>query len=371
MTSTAKSKSFKTVLRTITNSRLTSSLLSFLIAIGVATLFIAIAGFDIKDGFQAIFKGAFGSKAAIADDLGRATPLIFTGLAVAVALRAGLFNVGVQGQMYMGALVASQVGLIQGLPAWAHVPLVFLSAAVGGGLWGMVPAILKARFRAHEVITTIMLNYVVNLFTSYLVNYPLHAPGEPTAETIKVAISAQLPHLIKGGGVTIAIFIAIILAIIVKLLIDRSVLGYEIRAVGFNPKAAEAKGISQTKVWLYTMAISGAIAGFAGASEVLGTYQRFTVGFSSSYGFDGIAIALMGYSDGLGALIAALVLGTIRSGALVMNRTAGIPVDFVVVIQGLILLFLAIPGLLNFVNERKKNIDQSTPSERGEHESSR
>jgi general nucleoside transport system permease protein len=370
MNSTAKQNSLKATLLAFITSRLASSLLSFILAVGVATLFIDVAGFDVSSGYQAILKGAFGSPAAIADDLARATPLIFTGLAVAIALRAGLFNVGVQGQMYMAALVASQVGLIQGLPAWVHVPLVFLSAAIAGGLWGMVPAFLKARFRAHEVISTIMLNYVVILFTSYLVNYPLHAPGEPTAETIKVAISAQLPHLIKGGGVTIALFIAIGLAIILKLLIDRSVLGYEIRAVGLNPVAAEAKGISQTKSWLYAMAISGAIAGFAGASEILGTYGRFTVGFSPTYGFDGIAIALMGYNDPLGAVIAALLLGTIRSGALVMNRTTGIPVDFVVVIQGLILVFLAVPGLLYFVNGRKKSANQSTPKERGEYGSS-
>ncbi len=360
MNSITKKNPLKAVLLKLITSRLASSLLSFVVAIVVATLFIAAAGFDVSDGYQAILKGAFGSPAAVADDLSRATPLIFTGLAVAIALRAGLFNVGVQGQMYMGALVASQVGLIRGLPALVHVPLVFLSAAIAGGLWGMVPAILKARFRAHEVISTIMLNYVVILLTGYLVNYPLHAPHEPTAVTIMVAISAQLPHLIKGGGVTIAIFIAIALAILLKLLIDRSVLGYEIRAVGLNPIAAEAKGISQTKSWLYAMAISGAIAGFAGASEILGTYGRFAVGFSPTYGFDGIAIALMGYSDPLGALIAALILGTIRSGALVMNRTTGIPVDFVVVIQGLILIFLAVPGLLNFLRDRKKNVDQPT-----------
>jgi ABC-type uncharacterized transport system permease subunit len=223
-----------------------------------------------------------------------------------------------------------------------------------------VPAILKARFRAHEVITTIMLNYVVILFTGYLANSLLHDPSEQTAETIEVEVSAQLPRLIKGGGVTIALFIAITLAIVLKLLIDRSVIGYEIRAVGLNPKAAEAKGISQTKCWIYAMAISGAIAGFAGASEVLGTYGRFIDGFSATYGFDGIAIALMGYSDPLGAVVAALVLGTFRSGALVMDRTTAIPVDFVVVIQGLILAFLAVPGLLSFLRERKKYADQPT-----------
>jgi general nucleoside transport system permease protein len=370
MKSTFKQRNLKDVLLTFITSRLASSMVSFLLAIGVATLFITVAGFDVGEGYQALFKGAFGSPAAIADDLARATPLIFTGLAVAIALRAGLFNVGVQGQMYMGALVASQVGLIRGLSAWVHVPLVFLSAAIVGGLWGMVPAILKARFRAHEVITTIMLNYVVIFFTSYLINYPLHDPGEPTAATIKVVDSVQLPHLIKGGGVTIAIFIAIGIAIILKLLIDRSVLGYEIRAVGLNPKAAEAKGIGQARTWLYAMAISGAIAGFVGASEILGTYGRFTVGFSPTYGFDGIAIALMGYSDPLGAVIAAIILGTIRSGALVMNRTTGIPVDFVVVIQGLILIFLAIPGLLYFIKERKKKPSKPASKEKGEYGSS-
>ncbi|MCJ7533773.1 MAG: ABC transporter permease [Anaerolineales bacterium] len=355
----AKHNPIKDVLLALITSRVISSLLSFVLAIGVATLLITIAGFDVSKGYQAMLKGAFGSPVSIADVFARATPLIFTGLAVAVALRASLFNVGVEGQMLIGAMAASQVGLIQGLPASIHVPLAFLSAAIVGGLWGMVPAFLKARFRAHEVITTIMLNYVVILFTGYLANYPLHAQGEMLPATIKVAVSAQLPRLIKGGQLTIAFFIAVVSAIVLKLLIDRSVLGYEIRAVGLNPKAAEAKGISQTKCWLYAMAISGAMAGFAGAGEVLGIHRRFIEGFSPGYGFDGIAVALMGYNDPLGSVIAGLILGMIRTGALVMDRTTRIPVDFVIVIQGLMLVFLAVPGLLDFLRERKKNIDQA------------
>ncbi len=339
----------------IVSSRVVSSLLSFILATATATLFIMLAGFDVVEAYQAMFKGAFGSVITVSDVMAKATPLLFTGLAVAIALRSGLFNIGVEGQLLLGAMAASQVGLIRGLPGWVHIPVTMLVAAVVGGLWGMVPAALKARFGAHEVITTIMLNYVVVFFTGYLANYPLHAQGEMMPATITVPGSVQLPRLVSGSQLTIGLFIAIACALTLKLLLERSILGYEIRAVGLNPQAAEAKGISQAKNWLLAMAIGGALAGLAGATEVLGIHRRFVEGFSPGYGFDGIAVALMGYSDPLGAIAAALVIGTIRTGAMVMDRATRIPVDFVVVIQGLLLVFLAIPGLLDFLRQRKRD----------------
>ena len=351
-----RSPSLRQKLLDILTGRVVGAVLSFILATAVATIFIMAAGFDVVEAFKAMYKGAFGSLITVSDVMAKATPLLFTGLAVAVAMRAGLFNVGVEGQLLLGALAASQVGLIQGLPGWFHIPLTLLAAAAAGGLWGTVPAILKARFGAHEVITTIMLNYGVLLLTGYLANYPLHAEGDMMPATVTVPTSVQLLRIVPGSQLTIGLFIAIACAVLLKLLIDRSVLGYEIRAVGLNPLAAEAKGISQVRGWIIAMAIGGAMAGLAGGTEVLGIHRRFVEGFSPGYGFDGIAVALMGYNDPLGAIAAALVIGAIRTGAMVMDRATRIPIDFVVVIQGLVLLFLAMPGLLSFLRQRKEAV---------------
>ncbi len=332
------------------------SAVSFILAIITATVLIQLAGFSVLEGYQAMLEGIFGSTITIADVFARATPLIFTGLSVAIALRAGLFNVGTEGQLLLGAMAAALVGLVEGIPAWIHIPLAFFAAATAGGLWGMVPAFLKARFHAHEVITTIMLNYVVILFTGYLANYTFHPESEMMPATGYIVRSAELPRLIQGSQLTIALFVAIICAVLLGLLLRRSYLGYEIRAVGLNAQAAEAKGISQTRIWVLTMLISGAVAGMGGAGEVLGVHRRFIEGFSPGYGFDGIAVALMGSSDPLGTVPAGIVLGAIRSGALMMDRTTRIPADFVVVIQGLILIFLSVPGLLRIILEKRRSV---------------
>jgi simple sugar transport system permease protein len=330
------------------------ALVSFALAIIAATVLITLAGFDVLEGYQSMLKGIFGSPVSMADVLSRMTPLIFTGLSVGIALRAGLFNVGTEGQLLLGAMAAALVGLIDGLPGWLHISLALLAAACVGGLWGMVPAVLKARFNAHEVITTIMLNYVVILFTGYLANYPFHPPTEMMPATAYVARSAELPRLVQGSQLTIGLFVGIGCALLLALLLRRSVLGYEIRAVGLNPAAAEAKGISQTRIWLLTMAIAGAMGGLGGSVEVLGVHRRFIDGFSPGYGFDGIAVALMGFSNPLGTIPAALVLGAIRVGALAMDRTTRIPADFVIVIQGLVLLFLSTPGLLRLILQKRR-----------------
>jgi len=335
-------------------SPLMGSLLSFLLAIGAATLLIRLAGFDVGEGYAAMLQGIFGSSRSLADVLARSTPLLFTGLSVAVALRAGLFNVGAEGQLLLGAMAAAVVGLLPGLPSWLHIPLALVAAAVTGALWGMVPALLKARFRAHEVITTIMLNYVVILLTGYLANYPFHPQGEMLPATAIVATSAQLPRLLRGSQLTIGLFLGIGCALALHLLLQRSVLGYEIRAVGLNAEAAEAKGIQRAKSWLLAMAIAGAMSGLGGAEEVLGVQRRFLEGFSPGYGFDGIAVALMGSANPLGVILAAQVLGAIRTGALTMDRTTQIPADFVTVIQGLVLVFLSASGLLRLILEKRK-----------------
>ncbi|MCL4488625.1 MAG: ABC transporter permease [Chloroflexi bacterium] len=333
--------------------------LSFLMAFGVATILILLAGFDVVRGYETMLKGAFGSPVAIGDVLARSTPLVFTGLSVAIAFRSGLFNVGAEGQLLLGAMAAALVGLIPGLPAVLHIPLAFSAAALTGALIGTVPAYLKARFGAHEVITTLMLNYVVILFTGYLANYPFHPLGELSPATAKIAASAELPRLIQGSQFSPGIFIAVGAAILFSVILNRSVIGYEIRAVGFNSQAAAAKGIKQARSWMIALGLAGAAAGLGGAGEVLAVHRRFIVGFSPGYGFDGIAVALMAQSNPLGTIPAALLLGAIRTGALVMDQTTKIPGDFVTVIQGLVLVFLAAPGLFQLLRRRHRPEDTS------------
>ena len=325
---------------------------SFLLALVAATLAIWAAGFDVAAGYQALIKGAFGSPGAVADVLARSTPLIFTGLSVALAFRAGLFNVGAEGQLLIGAMAAVAVGLVEGIPPGLHLLLALAAAAVAGALWGALPAFLKARFRAHEVITTIMLNYVAALLTGYLANYTLHPPDELLPATARVAEGAQVPRLLAGSQLSAMLFIALGCAALFSVLLRRAVLGYEIRAVGLNARAAEAAGISQARAWVAAMALAGAAAGLGGAGEALAVHRRFIEGFSPGFGFDGIAVALIGGASPLGAVPAAFVLGAIRSGAVAMDRTTDIPADFVVVIQGLVLVFLSVPGLLRLAVER-------------------
>jgi simple sugar transport system permease protein len=338
--------------RQLRGGHLLGTLASLGLALAAATLAVAVAGFDVAAGYRALWQGAFGSPVAVADVLARSTPLIFTGLSVAVAFRAGLFNVGAEGQLLLGAMAAVGVGLAAGFPAWLHAPLALAAAAVAGAAWGALPAFLKARFRAHEVITTIMLNYVAALLTGYLVNYPLHPPGELLPATARVAESAQVPRILPGSQLSLILVLAVICAAALHVALSRTVLGYEIRAVGLNAQAARAAGISQTRAWVAAMALAGAAAGLGGAGEALAVHRRFIEGFSPGFGFDGIAVALIGASSPLGVIPAALVLGAIRSGAVVMDRTTDIPADFVVVIQGLILVFLSVPGLLRLALER-------------------
>lgn len=339
-------------LRRLGASRLAVSGVGLLLAMALVTLVLLFSGFDVANGYRALLQGAFGSKIAIADVLARATPLIFAGLAVALPFRAGLFNVGAEGQLLLGALGAAVVGQMIGLPPPVHLVLILLGSAAIGALWGLIPALLKTHYGAHEVITTIMLNYVAILLIGYLVNYPLHPAEELSPATGPIVSSAELPQLIAGSQLTPGILLAALGAILSYVLLKWIPTGYEIRAVGLNAQAAEAAGILRGTVWMKAMALGGALAGIGGAVEVLGVHRRYIEGFSPGYGFDGIAVALIAYSDPLAVLPAALALGAIRAGALNMDRTTDIPSDFILVVQGIMLLFLALPGAISIARNR-------------------
>ena len=321
----------------------------------------------VAEGYGALFTGALGSPERyasafasgdtnqiirafnpISESLLAATPLIFTGLAVALGFRSGLFNIGAEGQLYLGAIVATFVGFsLHGLPFFIHLPLAIGAGFLGGALWGFIPGLLKARTGAHEVIVTIMLNYVSYQVINWVLRQAWYQrPGRPDPVSPVVDPSAIIPPIIEGLRVNWGFALAILAATFVSWLLFRSTLGFEFRAVGFNPSAAKYAGISISKTLVLTMAICGGLAGLAGATEILGVNKALTPGFSPGYGFDGIAIALLGGSSPLGVVLAAILFGVLRAGATPMQAATGIPIDLVVVIQALVIMFVAAPALI-------------------------
>jgi len=313
----------------------------------------------VLDGYAGLFLGAFGTQKAIIGTLVRATPLIFAGLAVALAFRCGLFNIGVEGQLALGALFAAWVGVnLTGLPAILHLPLTLLAGALGGFLWGMIPGALKARTGAHEVITTIMLNYIAAQIAGYLLTGPWRDPNPTnvTAQTSKIAEAARLPMLLPGlhWGVVLA-FLA---AVAVWYFLWKTTWGFEIRTVGANASAAKYAGINVARNIILAMALSGMLAGVGGAVQVSGVNYRSTLGFNIGYGFDGIAIALLGRTTPLGVVLAALLFGGLRNGATLMQFRTQISADIISVIQALILIFVAAEQIIRWLYHVPKPRDE-------------
>lgn len=323
-------------------------------ALLVGAVIVYISGSSPFEAYKALFSGAFGSTYDFAQTLTRATPLIFTGLTVAFAFRCGLFNIGGEGQLYVGAMAAAIVGIsFTGLPFYIHIPLALGAGALAGGAWSLLPGVLKARVGAHEVITTIMMNYIGVLLCSYLSNYPFKAEGW-VAQTNVVEPSAQLPRLIPSTQLTASIFVAIFCVGVTYYILYKTTLGYEIRAVGLNPPAAEHGGVNVRGKIIIAMVISGMIAGLGGSGEVLGLHKRFIFGFSPGYGFDGIAVAVLGRNHPVGVVLGALLFGALRNGGMVMKQMTNVPTDLVVAIQGIVILFVAAPEMFRIFRKLKE-----------------
>lgn len=279
------------------------------------------------------------------------TPLIFTGLSVALAFRVGLFNIGAEGQLYLGALFAVIVGFsLTGLPWFVHAPLAVLAGFVGGALWGFIPGILKARTGAHEVIVTIMLNFVAYRVVDYALKTPFVQREGRTDPISKIVLdSAELAPLVDRLRAHWGIVIALAAAFAVSWLLFRSIKGFEFRAVGLNPSAARYAGMSISWSIVLSMVIAGGLAGLAGASLMLGGSKTLTPGFSPGYGFDGIAVALIGATRPAGVVAAAFLFGALRAGATPMQAATGTPIDIVIVIQALVIVFIAAPALVRAI----------------------
>lgn len=281
------------------------------------------------------------------ESLTTATPYIFAGLAVALGFRCGLFNIGAEGQFFIGALASAWVGYsLLGVPWYLHLPLALLAGALGGALWASIPGYLKAATGAHEVVNTIMMNWIAFRLSDWLLNGPMKATGyRPVTPVIEK--SAELPRLFPEPlRFNVGFFLALAVAALVYWLLFKTTLGFEIRAVGANPDAARYAGMNIKRNFVLAMMLSGALAGLAGSSQVLGVDHWVGQGFSAGYGFDSIALALLGKSHPLGVVLAALLFGFLRSGATRMQSLAGIPIDIISVIQGLVIIFVAAPAIV-------------------------
>jgi simple sugar transport system permease protein len=320
---------------------------------GIIMMLTGVPFSQMIEAYVALLKGSVGSLKAISETLTAATPLILTGLSVAIAFRAGLFNIGGEGQLLIGGMTALVVGFsLDGLPWVIHLPLALIAGMVGGAAWGFIPGILRARTGAHEVITTIMLNYIAVLLVQYLLTitfFQREGRNDPVSKN--VLASAQLPKLLAwinpSMRVNLGLLVALIAAFVVNWMLFRTTLGYQFRAVGANPAAARYAGISVPRVYVLVMVIAGALAGLAGANQILGVLGRATPGFSGpGLGFDGISVALLGRSNPWGVVAAALLFGGLKAGGQQMQVSAHVGLDLIAVIQALIIMFVAAPALI-------------------------
>jgi general nucleoside transport system permease protein len=333
---------------------------SIIIAVFVAVFFVIWSeGYSLtqyfralSDLFKIIWQGSFGDSRSSLVTIEYVTPLIFTGIANAVAFKCGLFNIGVEGQFMMGMLSAAVIGLIPGLSPWVHVPLIILGGFIAGGIWGGIPGYLKAKFGTNEVINTIMLNYIAMYFANWVVlRSPLGIRGKATTPTILK--SAQLLRFSNLAKANISIIMAIVLAVFIYWLLWKTTVGYEIRAVGLSAFAAEYGGINIAKNTVLAMLISGAIAGIGGATHVAGiSLSVKDFGGFIGYGMDGIAVALLAKSNPIGVIPSAILFGMLNtsSTALQLNN---IPKEIVYLIQSIIIIFVATDYIVKYFSERK------------------
>ncbi|HEV7178348.1 MAG TPA: ABC transporter permease [Candidatus Baltobacteraceae bacterium] len=316
--------------------------------LGAALLILAlmstamiIAGTTPVEGFAALLKGALGGRNEIGETLVATTALLFPALGIALAFRAGLFNIGAEGQLLIGALFAGAAGPLLNVPPVLGIPLLFVLGALGGGLWGGIAGWMKARFNANEIIATLMLNFVAAYIALDLVSGPLRGPEASGAETAWLPAPYWLPTLIPHTRLSIGILVAIALAFALQVVFSRTVFGYELRASGDAPEAARRNGVNLNRITWLSLALSGAIAGMGGAAIVSGELHRFNTQLSPGYGFTAIAVALVGDLQPLWVCVAAFGFGILEAGGLSMQASVQVPKDAIHIIEGLIILILA------------------------------
>jgi simple sugar transport system permease protein len=331
--------------------------LAIFTAVVIGGLIIKFVGGDPFVAYKALLQGAFGSKKALSETAIWSTPYIFAGLAVALAFKGGLFNIGAEGQLAFGAVFSALIGyalpewLGFELPIYIHLPLAILAGALAGGIWAGIVGALKAYTGGHEVINTIMMNYIALNMTSFLVGGVMKDknPLNVISRTPLIAESARIAPIFDGLRIHWGFILALVIAFAIWWLLNKTTLGFEIRTVGLNPDAAKYAGINVKRIIIITMLLSGMLAGLAGSIEVTGLNYRHELGFSSGYGYDAIAIALLGKSNPLGVVLASFLFAAMRNGATRMQFMTQLPVDLISMIQALILLFVAADAIVRYI----------------------
>jgi simple sugar transport system permease protein len=351
--------------------QIATPLLAILFGMLIASAIILVIGRNPLDVYGVMVRFSLTRTDSLFSILFKATPLMFAGLAVAISFKAGLFNIGVEGQYYVGAFCAALVGFsLKGLPMVVHLPLALLAAMVGAMAWALVPILLKLRRGAHEVITTIMMNYIASALLLYLINDVFRDPaqvGTPRVRTPDVALSARIPSLgpllarvgLHGSDVekvNLLLVGGILLAVVLTYFLSRTRFGYEVRAVSFNPLAAEAAGIPNARTRFEMFMLSAAIAGLAGLNDILGFFGYLDIDFPKGLGFLGISVALLAKNNPLGVILAALLFGFLDRGAAGVQFFAQVPKETIVILQAIIILAIVVAYelLTRYVRTQRK-----------------
>jgi simple sugar transport system permease protein len=342
------------------NSRLVSlavPLIAILLGILIGAIVMLLSGYNPVLGYTALINGIIGDAYYIGETIRTMTPLILSGLAVAFAFRTGLFNIGVEGQVIVGWLASVYIGIVFELPTIIHLPMAILAGALAGALWGFIPGLLKARFQVHEVIVTIMMNYIALYTANYLIRAFLIVPGERT-ETIAPSASLASPFLqsiTDYSRLHYGFLVAILACVLMWFLLWKTSKGFELRAVGFNQHASQYSGMNVQRNIVLSMLISGGFAGVAGSMEGLGTYGYMSIlsGFTG-VGFNGIAVALLGANSAVGVFLASFLFGGLQIGALNMQSRAGVPAELIDIVIALIIFFVASSYLIRWIMNRIK-----------------
>lgn len=312
----------------------TASVLA-LLSVGLLDL---IVGQSLGTTYRTLWDGSLANRTSLGITITSSLPYALTGIAFAVGFRAGAFNLGLEGQLLWGALAAAIVGSQVNAPGVLLITCALIAAMVAGGLWALLPAVLRVLRGVNEIVSSLFLNYVTSFLVAWLIAGPLRAPGALSASTAQIRTQAQLPVLFSGTTITIGILIVISVAFLFWLGMTRTPAGYEIQTVGSNPAAAEYAGISTSRVFIRSFVISGALGGLAGAIEVLGNQHAVAAGFSSNWGYFGIAVALIGGTSGLGCLAAALLFGILSAGGQQIQLVLGVDADFIQAAQAIALV---------------------------------
>lgn len=319
------------------------TVISIILGLLVGAIVMVFSGYNPAEGYLALWNGIFGDSYAIGETIRQISPYILAGLAVAFAFRTGLFNIGVEGQLMVGWFAAAYVGMAFELPKYIHIPFALIAAALAGAIWGLIPGILKAKLRVHEVIVTIMMNYVALHVVNALIK--TISGGSYKTDHIKETASLRsefLSNLTDHSTLHYGILIALGMVIVMWFILEKTKTGFELKSVGFNDNASQYAGMNVSKNIILSMVISGAFAGLGGAMEALGTFGNMSArGGFTGIGFDGIAVALLGANTPLGVIFGASLFGSLKYGANNMPNEANIPVEIVSIVIALIIFFVA------------------------------